>query len=69
MRAKHPTAEMDLQARGMDLFERGKWKGTVDCQIVSRESGCCTMRGGGTARLGHLCHSSFDMCTATEEYC
>lgn len=27
----------ELQARGMNLIKRGKWKGTSDCQMVSRD--------------------------------
>lgn len=50
---------LDLQARGTDLIKRGKWKGILDCQIVSREPWYCTGRTGeqgldlcATARLG-----------------
>lgn len=38
-RARQARCRLGLQARGTDLIKRGSWKGTLDCQIVSRGSG------------------------------
>ena len=44
--SKESHCGLDLQARGMNLTRHGKWKGTLDCEIVSRGPGVAQVEWG-----------------------
>lgn len=50
-RTRQARCRLGLQARGTDLIKRARWKGTLDCQIVSRGSGVAQAERAGVGVL------------------